>query len=83
MREALHAFMRMACTSYERKWKEPDDGIVLRCLNAIGPTDMADVNRYLRHLFQNQQSPRHPNGPKGYAFFEAVFKNEFGKKPTS
>jgi hypothetical protein len=59
----------------------PDDGIVLRCLNAIGDTDMDLVHETLRTLRnRNDQAPGNANGPKTYAWFPATLANIFSAK---
>jgi hypothetical protein len=81
MRELLWNFMAMKGTGMDRKVAQPDAAIVDRCLLAIGAAPLADVGEYLRSLFTGDQSPRHPNGPKGYAWFVTVLGERFGGSP--
>lgn len=79
MRDAIYGYMNMSGTPYQQNCKPPDDAIVLRCLNAIGSTDMRIVVDFLRDRFLNsEQSPRHANGPRKYAWFVSVLAEQFG-----
>lgn len=79
MSRTLHAYMEMAGTKHERKFKVPDVKITLRCLRAIHGTDLGEVQKFLHDRFANfEQSPRHPRGPKSYAWFETVLKSQYG-----
>lgn len=82
MRAALHGFMRMQGTSYERKFKVPDPAIIARCLDAVGPeTEMHEVFDFLHDRYANHnQSPRHANGPKKYGWFVPVLEEQFGRR---
>ena len=62
-----------------RPVKPPDEAILLQCLEAIGQTPLPRVANHLRQLFNGGQSPRHPTGPKSYAWFPTVLANEFSK----
>ncbi len=83
MRNALHGYMAMQGTSYERQVGLPDDAIVLRCLEATGYASHEAVFRALRDLWNSDQSPRHPNGPKSYAWFPAVLGVRFRDCPVN
>jgi hypothetical protein len=82
MQNLLHSYMAMRGTATERLTvAQPDDGVVLQCLTAIGDTPLEHVDAVLRELFRDQ-SPRHPNGPKGYAWFPKVLAGRFGQVPA-
>lgn len=79
MRDAIYGYMSMAGTPYQRNCNPPDDAIVLQCLGAVGSADMRRVADFLRDRFVNsEQSPRHPNGPRKYAWFVSVLTEQFG-----
>lgn len=78
MAGALHSYMCMEGTAFQRKFKDPDDGIVSRCLDAVGNTPLEDVGAFLHDRYANyEQSPRHPKGPRKYSWFEVVLKTQF------
>jgi hypothetical protein len=83
MRRILHDYMAMKGTGMDRTVSPPDDGIVTQCLTAVGLRPLGDVAGQLRKLFQNGQSPRHPTGPKNYAWFVTVLQRQFAGEVAS
>lgn len=79
LKRLLWAYMAMAGTEMQRNWPQPDDGVVVRCLVAIGDRSLEDVGQLLRQRYATQ-SPRHPNGPKAYAWFPTVLEQAFGQR---
>lgn len=79
MRRLLHGYMAMQGTEQQRKVPDPDDAVVVRCLVAIGDRPLDDVGQLLRQRYATQ-SPRHPNGPKSYAWFPTVLEQAFGQR---
>lgn len=74
MRGVLHGYMSQGGKS---RASPPDDGIVLRCLDAIGGATVGEAYEVLRRCYQAEQSPAHAAGPKKYAWFEAVLRSNF------
>jgi hypothetical protein len=73
MRTMLHEYMQAVNdTGPPTLCADPDDGIVLRCLTAVGDADLSEVGKYLRSLWGKGQRRGRPGGPKGYPWFETV-----------
>jgi len=68
----------MSCDG-ERRVQPPDEAIVLRCIEAAHGVPMIEIAQYLAGLYKAEQSPRHANGPKSYAWFPAVIAARFGQ----
>lgn len=75
MRQALQGYMQRDGSVYLPK--PPDDDIILRCLNAVGDTDLETIGDTLKTLRSNGQAPGKPGGPEAYTWFPKVLENIF------
>jgi hypothetical protein len=75
MRDALQGYMQRDGSQFPVK--PPDDEIILRCLNAVGDTDLETIGETLRTLRVNGQAPGRPGGPEAYSWFPKVLHNIF------
>jgi hypothetical protein len=72
--------VRKLLTDYmgEHAAEPADDVIVAKTIAAANGATVEQLFSFYRGLYNNEQSPRHANGPRGYGWFPAVTRAKFG-----
>lgn len=71
-------FLKNALASYfGGRMGVPDDGLVDLCFEASGGATAQEIQGLLRHLYQNQQAPEYPSGPRSWGWFPTVIRAHF------
>jgi uncharacterized protein YdaU (DUF1376 family) len=75
------AILRKSLANYfDGRLGVPDDSLLKKCFDAADGASAEEIHKVLKHLHQNGQSPRDPNGPRSFGWFPTVIRKAFANR---